>query len=168
MGIVGDGDDGLGLVASLLDEVGLTGTNGLTLQVDVDTLLLGLALLDGVLLDTLDEVLAGAGVLDVLNADADTLLEVAVVDLLVEDDTDGGLGDVVDDTGLTVVDLVGHTVQLLDFRPLFPGFALPMLYDRSGRSGESAGRKFRNCTDPFWTAPLTLRSTISPTLKNIR
>lgn len=119
MGIVGDGDDGLGLVASLLDEVGLTGTNGLTLQVDVDTLLLGLALLDGVLLDTLDEVLAGAGVLDVLNADADTLLEVAVVDLLVEDDTDGGLGDVVDDTGLTVVDLVGHTVQLLDFRPLF-------------------------------------------------
>jgi hypothetical protein len=34
------------LVASLLDEVGLTGTNGLTLQVNVDTLLLGLALLD--------------------------------------------------------------------------------------------------------------------------
>lgn len=119
MGIVGNGDDGLGLVVSLLDEVGLTGANGLTLQVDVDTLLLGLALLDGVLLDTLDEVLAGAGVLDVLNADADTLLEVAVVDLLVEDDTDGGLGDVVDDTGLTVVDLVGHTVQLLDSRPLF-------------------------------------------------
>ena len=119
MGIVGNGDDGLGLVVSLLDEVGLTGANGLTLQVDVDTLLLGLALLDGVLLDTLDEVLAGAGVLDVLNADADTLLEVAVVDLLVEDDTDSGLGDVVDDTGLTVVDLVGHTVQLLDSRPLF-------------------------------------------------
>jgi hypothetical protein len=115
VGVVGDGNDGLGLVASLLDHVGLTGTNGLALQVNVDTLLLGLTLLEGVLLDTLDEVLAGAGVLDVLNADADALLEVAVVDLLVEDDTDGGLGDVVDDTGLTVVDLVGHTVQLLEF-----------------------------------------------------
>ena len=116
MGVVGDGNDGLGLVTGLLDEVGLAGADSLALQVDVDTLLLGLTLLEGVLLDTLDEVLAGAGVLDVLDADADTLLEVAVVDLLVEDDTDGGLGDVVDDTGLTVVDLVGHTVQLLDFR----------------------------------------------------
>lgn len=117
MGIVGDGDNGLRLVASLLDEVALTGTNGLALQVNVDTLLLGLTLLDGVLLDTLDEVLTGAGVLDVLNADADALLEVAVVNLLVEDDTDGGLGDVVDNTGLAVVDLVGHTVQLLDSHP---------------------------------------------------
>jgi hypothetical protein len=119
VGIVGDGNDGLGLVAGGLDEVGLTGTNGLALQVNVDTLLLGLTLLDGVLLDTLDEVLAGAGVLDVLNADVDALLEVAVVDLLVEDDTDGGLGDVVDDTGLTVVDLVGHTVQTVRFLSLF-------------------------------------------------
>lgn len=116
MGVVGDGNDGLGLVTGLLDEVSLAGADGLALQVDVDTLLLGLTLLESVLLDTLDEVLAGAGVLDVLDADADALLEVAVVDLLVEDDTDGGLGDVVDDTGLTVVDLVGHTVQLLDFR----------------------------------------------------
>lgn len=114
MGVVGDRDDRLGGVAGLLDEVGLTGTNGLALQVDVDTLLLGLTLLEGVLLDTLDEVLTGAGVLDVLDADADALLEVAVVDTLVEDDTDRGLGDVVDDTSLTVVDLVGHTVQLLD------------------------------------------------------
>lgn len=113
MGVVGDGNDSLGLVTGLLDEVALTGANGLTLQVDVDTLLLGLTLLEGVLLDTVDEVLTGAGVLDVLDADADALLEVAVVDLLVEDDTDGRLGDVVDNTGLTVVNLVGHTVQLL-------------------------------------------------------
>lgn len=126
MGVVGDGNDGLGLVTGLLDEVGLAGTDSLALQVNVDTLLLGLALLKSVLLDALDEVLAGAGVLDVLDADADTLLEVAVVDLLVEDDTDGGLGDVVDDTGLTVVDLVGHTVQLVRFS-LVSRLAMPVM-----------------------------------------
>lgn len=109
MGVVGDGDDGLGGVAGGGDDVAVTGTNGLALQVDVDTLLLGLALLDGVLLDAVDELLTGAGVLDVLDADVDALLEVAVVDALVQEDTDGGLGHVVDDTGLTVVDLVRHT-----------------------------------------------------------
>ena len=111
MGVVGDGDDGLGGVAGSGDQVALTGTNSLALKVNVDTLLLGLTLLQGVLLDTVDELLAGAGVLDVLDADGDTLLEVAVVDTLVQEDTDGGLGDVVDDTGLTVVDLVGHTKE---------------------------------------------------------
>lgn len=115
VGVVGDGDNGLGGVTGLGDQVAVTGTNSLALQVDVDALLLGLTLLEGVLLDTVDELLAGAGVLDVLNADADALLEVAVVDALVEEDTDGGLGDVVDDTGLTVVNLVGHTVQSLSY-----------------------------------------------------
>lgn len=111
MRVVGDGGNGLRDVAGLGDEVAITGTNGLTLQVNVDTLLLGLTLLEGVLLDTVDELLTGTGVLDVLNADADALLEVAVVDTLVQEDTDGGLGDVVDDTSLTVVDLVGHTIS---------------------------------------------------------
>lgn len=110
MGVVGDGNDGLGGVAGSGDEVALTGADGLALQVDVDTLLLGLALLDGVLLDTVDELLTGAGVLDVLDADVDALLEVAVADALVQEDTDGGLGNVVDNTGLSVVDLVGHTI----------------------------------------------------------
>lgn len=116
MGVVGDGGDGLG--SGTLDEVSLTGHEGLTLQVEVDTLLLSLALLLGVLLDTLDEVLTGAGVLDVLDADVDALLEVAVADDLVEEDTDGGLGHVVDDTGLTVVDLVGHTISKCLSKPI--------------------------------------------------
>ena len=87
-----------------------TGHSGLALKVEVDTLLTGLNLLLGVLLNTLDEVLTGAGVLDVLDADVDALLHVAVADDLVQKDTDGGLGHVVDNTGLSVVDLVGHTI----------------------------------------------------------
>lgn len=88
MGVVGDGSNGLGGVTLLGDEVSATGTDGLALQVEVDALLLGLTLLDGVLLDTVDELLTGAGVLDVLDADADALLDVAVADALVQEDTD--------------------------------------------------------------------------------
>lgn len=112
VGVVGDGGDGLGGVVGLADEVSLTGHDGLALQVDVDTLGLGLTLLDSVLLDTVDELLTGARVLDVLDADADALLDVAVVDALVQEDTDRRLGHVVDNTGLAVVDLVGHTVHI--------------------------------------------------------
>lgn len=112
MGVVRDGSDRLGEVLGGLDDVGVTGLDGLSLQVQVNTLLLGLALLDGVLLDTVDELLAGAGVGDVLDTDVEALLEVAVADTLVDDDTDGGLGHVVDDTGLAVVVLVGKTAAV--------------------------------------------------------
>jgi hypothetical protein len=111
VGVVRDRSDRLGEVVGGSDNVSLTGLDGLALQVHVDTLLLGLALLDGVLLDTVDELLAGAGVRNVLNADVDALLEVAVADALVDDDTDGALCDVVDNTGLAVVELVGQTAE---------------------------------------------------------
>lgn len=111
VGVVGNGGNSLRGVALLGDEVAAAGADGLALEVDVDALLLGLTLLDGVLLDTVDELLTGAGVLDVLDADVDPLLDVAVADDLVQEDTDRGLGDVVDNASLAVVDLVGHTVQ---------------------------------------------------------
>lgn len=128
VGVVRDGGDGLGHVALDADHAGVTGHRGLSLQVDVDALLLSLALLDGVLLDTVQELLTGAGVRHVLDADVDALLDVAVADTLVDDDADGGLGHVVDHTSLAVVVLVGHTAECLSqqflifhFHPTDPG-----------------------------------------------
>lgn len=109
-GLVGDRSQGLGSVLLEGDRSCLTGQGGLSLDLDGGTLGLGLGLEDGVLLHSADEVLTGSGLADVLDTEVDALLDVPVADLLVDDDTDRGLGDVVHDTGLSVVDLVGHTV----------------------------------------------------------
>lgn len=109
-GLVGNGSQGLGAVLLEGDLSCVAGQGSLTLDLDGGALSLGLGLQRGVLLDSAQETLPGARGLDVLNAEVDALLDVSVLDLLVDDDTDSGLGDVVDDTSLAVVDLVGHTV----------------------------------------------------------
>jgi hypothetical protein len=110
VGVVGDRGEALGLVVLGADGAGLAGLVGLALEEDGGALLLGLALLLGVGLDADDELLAGAGEADVLDAEVDALLDVAVADLLVDDDTDSGLGHVVDDTSLAVEVLVAGRV----------------------------------------------------------
>lgn len=89
---------------------GFPGKARRTLDLDGDALSGGLLLGLGVGLDSLQEVLAGSRGLNVLDSDVDALLDVSVPHLFVNDDTNGALGDVVDNAGLSVVDLVGHTV----------------------------------------------------------
>jgi len=53
---------------------------------------------DDVLLDTIEEDLTSLGVLYVLYAKVDTFPDVAVSDTLVDQNTDGSRGDIVDNT----------------------------------------------------------------------
>lgn len=73
-------------------------------------LALRLLLSGRIALDSAEELLAGAGQRNVLDSDVDALLDVAVSDLLVDDDTNCVLGYVVDDAGFAVVDLEGHAI----------------------------------------------------------
>lgn len=108
--LVGQRSDGLGDVLLEGDGVGVAGAEGLALEDDGLAVSLGLSAEAGVLLDAAKEVVARARGANVLDADVQALLEVTVLDLLVDDDTDGGLGDVVDNTGLAMHRLVGHAL----------------------------------------------------------
>jgi hypothetical protein len=91
-----------------LDDVSVTGLLRDTLGKDLLTLLLGLTLKLVILVDTLDESLAGLGLANVLNTDMETLGDDAGVNTLVDNNTNGTSVDIEDATGLTVVVLVEH------------------------------------------------------------
>lgn len=87
--------------------MGLSGEGGDSLELNLLALLLGLSLEGGVPLDSGNELLSALGVLDVLDSEVDSLLEVSVADNLEADHSDSSGGDVVDNTGLSVVELWG-------------------------------------------------------------
>jgi len=108
--LVGDGGNCFRLMARQLDCPLLSWLHWLSLEVQLASVLLRLRLLLGIALHTAQEVLARATATDMFDADVDALLEVSVTDWLVEDDTDGRFGDVVDDARLSVVVLVRHAL----------------------------------------------------------
>jgi hypothetical protein len=112
---------------------------------DMRPILLGLLLLLRVFLDPPYKLLSRSREGNVLDSNIDTLLDVSVADLLVDDDSNGGFRDVVNDAGFAMVDFVWH----------------------AGRRLESTSKDSREISYPFWTAPFALISTMSPTLESL-
>lgn len=163
-GLVSERGNSHGRVVGERQCVSLTRSNGLTLDLNNGAAGLGLTLGLGVSLDSAEEVLTRSGLRDVLDSDVDSLLDVSVLDLLVDDDTDSGLGDVVDDTSLSVVDLEGHTAIVVS-----PPVAFSYTRFLHSAQVSAISRMFcrmwkKGSAYPFWTAPFALISTISPTL----
>jgi len=81
-------------------------------SLDIDVGASGLGVLDGSVVsnNTVEETLTRFGVLDVFNTDIDTFWDDTSTNLLVDDDTDGSLGNVENTSSGTVVDLVWHTL----------------------------------------------------------
>jgi len=82
----------------------------LSFAVDNLSLGLGVLLLLLVELDAIEELLATARVLHVLHTDVDALRQDALLDTLVDDDTESVLCHVVHHTGAAVIALVRHAL----------------------------------------------------------
>lgn len=113
MGVVRDRRNSFRKISLGANNASISGHNGLSLQMHVDTLFLGRTLLDGVLLHTVQKLVSGPGVRDVFDTDVNALLDVAVANTLVDNNTDRGFGYVINHTRLAVVDLIGHSITFL-------------------------------------------------------
>lgn len=105
-----NGSDSDGGIAAGRDKVALARLRGKALQLHLLTGRLGVRTGNLVVFDALQQVLAALAGDDMLNAHIHALLNVARAHLLVHDDAKGALGDVEDDTGLAVVELVRHAL----------------------------------------------------------
>ena len=102
-----DGDRG---VSAGGDKVALAGLRREALQLHLLAGGLGVGQGNSVVLDALQQVLTALAGNNMLDADVHALLNEAGANLLVDDDAQGALGDVEDDAGLSVVELVRHAL----------------------------------------------------------
>jgi len=109
-GLVCDRNDSFWYVVLHRNRPGLSWHQWLSLQVNVGAIRLRLLLQLSILLDSADKLLSRSGQGDVFDTEVDSLLDVSVLDLLVDDDTDCALCDVVNDSGLAMINLVRHTL----------------------------------------------------------
>jgi len=85
------------------------GKLGCSLQVDLDSSLGGFFLCLFVVNLTLEDFFLTLGMTNMLDSDMNALFDDTSIDLLVDTDTYGCFRDIEDDSGATVVSLVGHT-----------------------------------------------------------
>jgi len=93
-----------------IDDAGLSRLEGNSLGVDLDTSGLGLSLLGVVLSHSSLEGFTALTSADMLNSDVNSLGDDSASVLLVDDNTDGVLGNIEDATGLSMIEFVGHTL----------------------------------------------------------
>jgi hypothetical protein len=105
-----DGGNLFAVVARGSQVVSCLGKRGGALQIDLDSCLACLILGSLVRLLACQDFLLALGFSDMLDSDMNTLLDDTSIDKLVHTDSNSRLGDVKDDSGTSVVSLVGHTL----------------------------------------------------------
>lgn len=73
---------------------------------------LGLPHLCRIIFYPVEEFFSASGQADVLDAHINALFDVAVANALIDDDADGGFGDVVNYSSFAMVNFVGHAVEM--------------------------------------------------------
>jgi len=97
--------------SSLNNSAGL-GQTGNSLGGEGFSLLSGFSLSLVVLSDSVQEIFSASGLLDMLDSDMDSLLQLSVTDDFVDDNTDGSGSDIENLSGLSMIEFVGHTTLM--------------------------------------------------------